>query len=404
MSFSCTRTQTATASRSARVDFRRRCKMPKINYSRAALVQHCIDTSRECLERATRILDRVVRQQADFLVPYALVSLGDYTTVSLPVTPRLLARFKAERWIAAHVKMYGTRFEQATSALYFCLLARAALLTPSLEIAPATLWQNAAFLDSFRRQATTLLTNRNKPLARHNFAALRGHPVAGSIMADIEHRIPSEIERYTQLYSKLLEAIEYGLPPVTIARRFLSDAELREYERLLQSPPADLDIVSALSNGEARQQRGHGTWNAHDTRKSMELLAMLARGQQRGDRKDVIGEEYERHMQAETRRRNERERDRIATAQRLGTWRIRKADFTKWHNALSADEWSLYLRCEHAMRTVLPAGVVTRIQRRHFNPTSVQDMRNTNLANLCKQLLAPSTTNEEEEAGAAERT
>ena len=326
-------------------------------------------------------------------MPYACVSLGDYTTVSMPITPRLLARFNAERWVAAHVKMYGLRFEHETSALYFRLLASALLLTPTLVLEPDSLWQHESFVDAFRKQATTLLMNRGSPLPRHNFAALRAHAVAGQIMAEIEHRIPSEIERYTRLYAQLLATIESGVPPLHVAQRFLDDAEMQEYTRLLETTASLVDIELALRNGMVRQKRGHGTWNAHDTPKAVMLLSILERGARRNSRQDVIGEEYERIVQAETRRRNERERDRIFAAQQLGTWRVRKADFAKWRDALTPDEWARYLQCEHAMRTALPTGLVTRIQRRHFNPTSVQDMRTTNLAKLCAQMLPPEEDN-----------
>lgn len=342
--------------------------MPQINYSREALVQHCFDASGGSRERATRVLDRVVSQRLDFLVPFALL-------------PPCRRRFVAARWVTTHVYLYGEHYNDDDSALYFRLLARAALLTPTLVLEPESMWTNDAFVTAFRTQATAVLLRRSL-LRQHNFAALRAHPVAGRIMASIEHRVPSEIARYVQLARDLVAAIECGLPPPRIAARFLSDAEQREYARLLADNDTKCDCALALANGEARQQRGHGTWNVHDTHKALKLLRILATNKEDDER----GEEYERHMQDETRQRNEQQHDNLELARRIGCWRARKADFAKWQAALSADEWALYLRCETAMRQVLPSGLVTHIPRRHYSDSSRDEMQRSNLAALAARL------------------
>ncbi len=344
--------------------------MPATNYSRDALVQLCLETAHFDSERATAMLNGVVRQNGHFLVMAASVPPGARER-SLE-WGKFVHRFSADKWIRAH----GKRQRDTSKRL----VARAFLLTPGLEV-PLRTWNDPAFVSAFEIEARALLHLKAAP-SRHNLRAVREHPVAGPIVNQIEQAVPPEMQHYEDMYEALLTTLSHGLPPFEVVERFGLDGEY--YRELLRICGSDLEVEDALRRGEARQHRGHGTWSVAAVERILALLGILT---STGRTRMEMGEEYERYT-----RENNRKRKREDQESR-GVWRIRRSETEKWRAALSADEWAQYLSCEQAMRSV----GVTTTPRRHFNQNSLKHMRETNLPNLC----AAMTFARENESGAA---
>jgi len=361
--------------------------MPLVNYARDALVCHCLDLTGWDVVAAGAQLDAVVRGNGDFLVQYAIIPPGE-ATLSITLANFISVRFNAARWVANFHKRYHEK-----SNLYAKLLARACLLTPGLEV-PDELWQSGTFRYMFRQETRHVLTVQSRPPRFHNFDLLRAHPEAGEAFSAIENAVPREVQRYEGLYTLLVRYLDNELPPIYMVTRLLGRDYMQEYRAMLEELDA-IDVTGALERGEQRQKRGHGLWSVEAIEKSLARINLLLDGRRRGFPQMVIGEMYEQMRDRETAARNARDTPAIETARELGAWRVRKADMSKWQNALDPDEWETYLRCETAMRTQMPSGVVSRIPRRHFNANSVSHMKHANLAALCThlqlQLSRPST-------------
>ena len=343
--------------------------MPVTNHCRDALIQHCIEVVDGDAEAAVRILDRVVKTNADFLVVPACVPPGSETR-SLS-WKSYLKRFDAGRWVRTHTSR--------TRASYRRLLSRAYLLTPNLEV-PPVMWEDDMFLVEFRSEAESLLRVRTPP-RRHNFACARQHPVGGLVVADIEQGVPTVVQRYERLYWSLVQTLQTGLPPPEIIERFgFTYCDL--LDRVGNLAGSDLDVDAALLAGARRQTRSHGTWSVSDTRRVVELLGLYVGEMEGGHLKTEIGERYEQLAGQNTARSNSTNRVAIETGTELGVWRIRKSDSERWRNSLTQQEWSEYLGCEMLMRQTLPSGVVSRVPRRHYNRASVRNMKEHNLTNL----------------------
>ena len=356
--------------------------MPYVNHCRQALVERCLNLCDNDQERAVKTLDRVVRGDRDFLVQYACIPprrLGTTSDWSV-----YLKRFDAEHWVQDYLKRHSHK-----RGTYYTLLARAFVMTPQLNV-PDDVWEVPEFTEAFEREMLTLLNLAQNQLPKiNNMDLVRSHERARVYIDDIERRPPTVFERYGRLFSALISTLSVGIPPAEIAQRFLTLDEYDEYLALLAQGhliTAHLSLDDCLSAGRRRQQRNQGRWCAADTRRAMSLLSILVKGIKHGDSEVVIAEAYERFTNQETAKKNSADISLIEEASNLHAWRIRRADTKKWRDALTDEEWTLYMQCDRAMRQGLTPGVLSRVPRRHFTQRSVVDMKERNLRQLCHAL------------------
>ena len=349
--------------------------MPLVNYARDALICHCLEVSGE--NGATDTLDKVVRNNLDFLVGFAIIPVGQE---QLSINRKhFLSRFRAEKWIKSYLKRHRNQ-------TYSRSLARAYLLTPQLSL-PESIWNSPNFVADFEEEVR-LVYEQRRPPRFNNFPLVRSNPYSGPIIKRLEDRIPREVIKYENLYRSLVIDINAGLPPSVIICRFFGSEKQRVYEDMLESiesmgVDSELDVDGALSLGESRQRRGHGLWSHESCQRAMDRLSIYITGKRRGDLEMVIGEEYEIYKNQKTVYRNSKCAEQIEMAKSLNIWRIRKGQSDQWKQALTKSEWACYLRCDRALRSSLPSGVISRITRRHFNQNSLNEMKTKNLYSMC---------------------
>lgn len=352
--------------------------MPLKNYSRDALVQHCFEVANDNADEAARVLNRVVREQRDFLVRYACVPIGRQSSMQLQ--RYIIARFSAERWVASHLK------NRHPGETYTRLLCRAYLLTPGMQL-PESVAETLA-IDVFCEEATRLIALKIPPRI-HNFVIVRDDPVLGPRLKEIEDVYSPEIMRYSAYYGSLLSTLAHGLPPPDVVLRLVGPEAhavyLQSLEALENTPGVDCDVDRALERGRERQQRRAALWSARDAQRSVDLLSLYQIGKSSGVSDIIIGDEYRQYREQHRPTRNSTLES--ASVNLSGLWRIRRSQSLQWRGELTDDLWRAYQKCEAVLQTELPRGVYSQIPRRHFNATSVQHMISTNLPALCDRLF-----------------
>lgn len=356
--------------------------MPARNYCRDALVKHCIEAANNDPDAAVDVLDKVVRQCSDFLVPFACVPPA-HQELTMWFDKYVKSRFSARKWVYAFTRGVES---------YHVLLARAYLLTPGLVL-PDVYWSLEDFTEAFRVETRQIL-NQKQPPRIHNFNVVRDHPASGPILQHFEEQYPAEYVRYSYFYNALLSTLSYGLPPVGVVSRLCDPETAMVYRAALERAHdiVEFDVDRALQFGEQRQVRSEDTWNARDSSRCVSLLRLLCDGHASGLKDVEIGENFEAFRKKETKRKNLERSNQITEAKNLGVWRVRRSQSLQWKNALAPSEWETYQQCNAAMKYSLSSGVFSQIPRRHYNDCSLEHMRTTNLPRLrARFLLSPAS-------------
>lgn len=352
--------------------------MPVRNYSREALIQHCLDSTSSRAE-AVSVLHRVVTNNLDFLVPYACTPTRyrDVTrTETLNTVGKYIrTKFSAEQWVTSYER------QQCKRLTYHEAVARAFLFTPGLEL-PDEFWDRSHFDEVFRQEATAMLHAKIPQHHIDNLTIVRSNPMAGQIIDRVEHSYPKDAMRFLVLYNRLLDTLHHAIPYPNVVSKVLGDTARESYETILEEVrgTSDFDADYALSNGLRRQQRKESLWSAHDIERCMSRLALLSDNKHAS--RFEVGELYEKLCNQETARRNMQYSKQFEVARALGVWRIRQKDIPLWQEALTPEEWTAYEQCEATIISSLPPGTFGKIPRRHCNANSIREMKASNLPRL----------------------
>lgn len=357
--------------------------MPPRNYCRDALVQHCLTFSADNVAAAVKLLNNIVRNQIDFLAPWACIPKSGIKKMN--ICKYIDTRFNAQTWVDTHVKAYKI----PSTVDYIDFLAEAYLRTRGLEI-PWYVWENDKFVEAFRNAASAMLSLRVPP-RQHNLEHVRQHTTAGPIVTELEAQYPSEVTRLLQLHDYLLESLHsHGIPPTNVIYRLLGqdavDICLHALENI-ETKPCDLDVDMALQSGIQRQKQNEHVWDRVSCKRAVTLLQIYTNGILQGKSSICIGEDYDQYRKEQTLQHHNQYQERIETAKQLGVWRIRRSEISLWRSSLLDEQWKIYQQCELLMSNTLPVGVYSEIPRRYFNKSSLKHMQTVNLALLQSKFL-----------------
>lgn len=343
--------------------------MPR-NLCRSALIQKVLESdgphTDATKEEAIATLDRVVREKEDVLVPFACG-----TNMLVKYITRC---FDARKWVESHLR-------QRKQASYRALLARAYLSTPGLRL-PEDMWADEAFTGIFFETCRRFRTAGSS----NNLSIVREHPIAGSILHECEQQYPVEMEKYLKLYDALVATLEVGFPPREVTARLGGEQSLKTFDRCIETletldgVESDVDVNLAVARGNARQKRREGKWQACDVNRIVSLLDLYVSSLSRGIPISEIGERYEDWRMASSEAAYRTYVQRRITARNIGCWRIRKNQSSLWREALGDADWGEYVHYDAQLKRLLPRGVYSQMPRRHCNPSSVSNMKTTNLA------------------------